>query len=96
MLELHVYPPAFSLPSIDAHCISTIAYFSAAIPASEYKLIATTPNNNPTGELPALRNGSIWIGGWANIVDYMRKLNPEWDLDAKADLESMEKADVIA
>ena len=96
MLDLHVYPPAFSLPSIDAHCIAAIAYLSAALPREEYHIIATTPNSNPSGELPALRNGSIWIGGYANIVDYIRKINPEWDLDAKADLEGLEKADLIA
>lgn len=96
MLELHVYPPAFSLPSIDAHCVATIAYFSAALPESEYRLIADTPNNNPTGELPALRNGSIWIAGFANIVDYIRKLNREWDLDARAELEDSDRADLIA
>lgn len=96
VLELHVYPPAFSLPSIDAHCIATIAYFSQAIPHDEWRLIATTPNNNPTGELPALRNGSIWIGGYANIVDYIRKLNEDYNLDKKVELEGMERADVIA
>lgn len=96
MLELHVYPPAFSLPSIDAHCIATIAYFSAALPESEYRLIADTPNNNPTGELPALSNGSIWIAGFANIVDYIRQLNQEWDLDTRAELENSDRADLIA
>lgn len=96
MLELHVYPPAFSLPSIDAHCVATIAYFSAALPESEYRLIADTPNNNPTGELPVLRNGSIWISGFANIVDYIKQLNQEWDLDARAELQDSERADLIA
>lgn len=96
MLELHVYPPAFSLPSIDAHCIAAIAYFSQALTESEWRLIADTPNNNPTGELPALRNGSIWISGFSNIIDYTRKLNPSYDLDALADLSDSEHADLIA
>lgn len=96
MLELHVYPPAFSLPSIDAHCIATIAYFSQALPENEWRLIADTPNNNPTGELPVLRNGSVWISGFANIIDYTRKLNPSYDLDALADLSVSKRADLIA
>lgn len=31
VLELHVWGPAFGLPSIDPQCLATIAYFSLAI-----------------------------------------------------------------
>ncbi|KAJ5552244.1 hypothetical protein N7494_001622 [Penicillium frequentans] len=60
-LQLHVWGPAFNLPSIEAQSI---------------------PPSPPTGELPALQNGSVWVSRFRNIVDYLRKYsNGEWDLD---------------
>jgi len=48
MLELHVWGPAFGLPSIDAECLATIAYFTQTINQSEYQLIQTSPSAVPT------------------------------------------------
>lgn len=31
-LELHVWGPAFGLPSIDAECLAVISYFALAVP----------------------------------------------------------------
>ena len=46
-------------------------------------------------DLPALRDGSTWIGGFRNILDYVRQYSHgQWDLDA--DLEPQEQADCIA
>ena len=46
-------------------------------------------------DLPALRDGSTWIGGFRNILDYVRQYSDgEWDLDG--DLEGREKSDSIA
>lgn len=46
-------------------------------------------------ELPALRDGSTWIGGFRNILDYVRQhSHGQWDLDRE--LEPQEKADCIA
>ena len=95
VLELHVWGPAFTLPSIDAHCLAAIAYFSQALPRGEWQLIASSPSLNPTCELPALKNDGIWIGGYANIIDYVKQLSKgAWDLDH--DLTSYEKADITA
>src|SRR5687767_14211790 len=33
VLELHVWGPAFGLPSIDPQCLAAIAYFALAVPA---------------------------------------------------------------
>ncbi|KAL2823692.1 Tom37 C-terminal domain-containing protein [Aspergillus cavernicola] len=96
VLELHVWGPGFSLPSIDAQCLATIAYFSLAVPKDSWVLVASSdPTVSPTHELPALKNGSTWVSRFRNIVDYLRQYsNGAWDLDR--DLSALEKADSIA
>ncbi|KAI9743878.1 MAG: hypothetical protein M1818_002612 [Claussenomyces sp. TS43310] len=96
VLELHVWGPGFSLPSIEAQCLAAIAYLSQAVPRGEWELVASSdPALSPTGELPALRNENIWIGGFRNILDYITKLSGgAWSLDA--DLEGIAKADCVA
>lgn len=95
-LELHVWGPAFSLPSIDAHCLAAIAYLQQAVPRGEWQLIASSnPALSPTNELPALRNGDIWIGGFRNIFHYIAQYSAgDWVLDAG--LPEQEGADCIA
>ncbi|KAI9810177.1 MAG: hypothetical protein M1827_006623 [Pycnora praestabilis] len=96
VLELHVWGPAFSLPSIDVQCLATIAYFTQSVPKGEWALIASSdPSPSPTKDLPALRNGSTWVGGFRNIIDYIRQYSDgQWDLDSE--LEQHEKADCSA
>ncbi|KAF4615628.1 hypothetical protein G7Y89_g15278 [Cudoniella acicularis] len=96
VLELHVWGPAFSLPSIDPHCLAAIAYLQQAVPRGEWQLVATSdPALSPTNELPALRNGDIWIGGFRNIFHYLAQFSSgEWVLDAG--LPELEGADCIA
>lgn len=40
VLELHIYGPAFSLPSIDAQCLAAVAYLNQAVPRHEWALVA--------------------------------------------------------
>ncbi|KAF5865720.1 hypothetical protein ETB97_002698 [Aspergillus alliaceus] len=96
VLELHVWGPAFSLPSIEAQCLATVAYFSLAVPKDAWVLVASSdPSVSPTCELPALRNGSTWVSRFRNIVDYLRQYsNGEWDLDRG--LSGLQRADNIA
>lgn len=117
VLELHVWGPAFSLPSIDAQCLAAIAYFTQAVPKGQWVLVASSdPALSPTSmyasnqkplrppdltegchleELPALRDGATWIGGFRNVLDYIRQYSHgQWDLDG--DLGPQEKADCIA
>ncbi|KAK2767707.1 hypothetical protein FQN54_003865 [Arachnomyces sp. PD_36] len=97
VLELHVWGPAFSLPSIDPQCLATIAYFKeAGVPRDQWVLVATSdPSVSPMNELPALKSGSRWISRYHNIVDYLRQYSGgEWDLDDG--LSGMEKADCVA
>ncbi|PYH80658.1 hypothetical protein BO82DRAFT_312623 [Aspergillus uvarum CBS 121591] len=96
VLELHVWGPAFSLPSIDAQCLATIAYLSLALPKDAWVLVASSdPSVSPTNELPALRNGNTWVSRFRNIVDYLRQYSSgDWDLDAE--LTGLDRADSIA
>ncbi|RDL31127.1 Uncharacterized protein BP5553_09916 [Venustampulla echinocandica] len=96
ILELHVWGPAFSLPSIDPHCLAAIAYLQQAVPRGKWVLVATSdPALSPTNELPALRNGDIWIGGFRNIFHYLAQFSSgEWVLDAG--LPDQQGADCIA
>jgi len=49
VLELHVWGPAFSLPSIDAQCLAAIAYLQQVVPRGEWHLIASSnPALSPT------------------------------------------------
>ncbi|PWY91181.1 putative mitochondrial import receptor subunit [Aspergillus heteromorphus CBS 117.55] len=96
VLELHVWGPALSLPSIDAQCLATIAYLSVTLPKDAWVLVASSdPSVSPTNELPALKNGSTWVSRFRNIADYLRQYsNGEWDLDQN--LSGLGKADNIA
>ncbi|PYH49084.1 uncharacterized protein BP01DRAFT_371255 [Aspergillus saccharolyticus JOP 1030-1] len=96
VLKLHVWGPAFSLPSIDAQCLATIAYLSLTLPKDAWVLVASSdPSVSPTNELPALRNGNTWVSHFRNIVDYLRQYSSgDWDLDA--DLTGLDRADSIA
>lgn len=38
--ELHVWGPAFGLPSIDPDCIAAVAYFTRIVPQGQWTLIA--------------------------------------------------------
>lgn len=47
------------------------------------------------GELPALRDDSIWIGGFQNIVHHLQqKQEVQWDLDQVCS--SRDRADIAA
>ncbi|KAG2411899.1 hypothetical protein HFD88_009455 [Aspergillus terreus] len=49
VLELHIWGPAFSLPSLDAQCLATIAYFSLVVPKDAWVLVASSdPTVSPT------------------------------------------------
>ncbi|KAJ5294502.1 hypothetical protein PENANT_c006G00979 [Penicillium antarcticum] len=96
VLQLHVWGPAFSLPSIDAQCLAAIAYCSEVLPKDSWELIASSdPSVSPTGELPALQNGSTWVSRFRNIVDYLRQYSEgAWNLDEN--LGEVELADSVA
>ncbi|KAK3938910.1 Metaxin-1 [Diplogelasinospora grovesii] len=73
-LELHVWGPAFGLPSIDAECVATIAFCEQRISPTEYKLLQSSPSAVPTQRLPALYNpiSDTWTSGFSDIVAHLQ------------------------
>lgn len=48
--ELHVWGPAFGLPSIDAECLAAIAYLKCSLPPEQWVLVIQhDPSVSPTG-----------------------------------------------
>ena len=92
---LHIWGPAFGLPSLDAHCLAAVAYLKQCLRHDEWALVPSDPNQNPLGELPALKDGEIWIGGFHNIVAYLRDRSAgQYDRDK--DLSQTQLADRTA
>lgn len=48
VLELHVWGPAFGLPSLDPDCLAIITYFTYAVPKAGWKLIPSSPSATPS------------------------------------------------
>jgi len=48
VLELHVWGPAFGLPSIDPESLAAIAFLSQTTPRDQYQLIQSSPSAVPT------------------------------------------------
>ena len=42
VLELHIWGPAFSLPSIDPECLAAIAYLTQVLPREAWVLVASS------------------------------------------------------
>ena len=96
-LELHIWGPAFGLPSIDAECLACISYLrQCGIEKDDWLLIPSSdPNVTPTRELPALKIGTLWISRYRNIFDYLMQYSGgEWDLDRE--LDQQQWADSVA
>ncbi|KAK1835521.1 Metaxin-1 [Podospora conica] len=70
VLQLHVWGPAFGLPSIDAECLATIAYFAQTLDSSEYQLIQSSPSAVPTHQLPTLHDPTTdtWTASFSAIT----------------------------
>ncbi|KAK3299931.1 outer mitochondrial membrane transport complex protein-domain-containing protein [Chaetomium fimeti] len=73
VLQLHVWGPAFGLPSIDAECIAAIAYLAQTVSPADYQLIQSSPSAVPTQHLPALYNpsSSTWTSGFSSITTHL-------------------------
>lgn len=55
VLELHIWGPAFGLPSIDPECLAVVVYLVQGFKPSDWVLIPTSdPSTNPTGKHLAL------------------------------------------
>ncbi|KAK0630191.1 Tom37 C-terminal domain-containing protein [Bombardia bombarda] len=78
VLELHVWGPAFHLPSIDAECLAAVAYLSQTTNSAEYRLIQSSPSAVPTHHLPALHDltSDTWTSGFGPITAHIRAHPP--------------------
>ena len=95
-LELHIYGSAFSLPSIDPHCLAAIAYLRSVLPSTEWSVIpCSDPTLLPVADLPALKDGETWLSGYRAIC---KRIDESSDADGglDADLELQQKADLFA
>lgn len=57
VLELHIWGPGFGLPSIDAQCLSTVAYFIHCLRPAEWRLI---PSSDPSACPPSKHPAYLW------------------------------------
>ena len=44
-IKLHIWGPAFGLPSIEPDCIAAVAYLKATVPIGSWSLV---PNSDPS------------------------------------------------
>ncbi|KAJ9077860.1 hypothetical protein DSO57_1012683 [Entomophthora muscae] len=57
-MELYIYSPTFGLPSYDPRCLASLCQ---------------SPTSSPTGVLPSLKVGTIFISGLFNIIQYLQE-----------------------
>ncbi|RMZ81978.1 hypothetical protein DV737_g2287, partial [Chaetothyriales sp. CBS 132003] len=72
---------------------------AATLPTSPAKSPSTLakldPSLNPLGQLPALKDGDLWIGGYRDIVAHLRT-SSSGEYDLSKDLTSSQQADCTA
>ncbi|KAF1841702.1 uncharacterized protein K460DRAFT_379731 [Cucurbitaria berberidis CBS 394.84] len=97
VLELHVWGPAFGLPSIEPECIATTAYCQRVIPKGQWSLIADyNPSIGATESLPILFDDGIATAtGFEDIVAYLRN-HPAIATDLDAHLTNRQQNDKTA
>lgn len=88
MLELHILPPLFELPSLSGSCIAALALCHLSLSKSDFKIIEST---DLSIGLPALKDEETWIRGYTNIKIYLAKLN-----DVDSSLSADQQADCVA
>ncbi|KAG8533000.1 uncharacterized protein KY384_001782 [Bacidia gigantensis] len=96
VFELHIWGPAFTLPSIDPQCLAAVAYLVQTVPRHQWVLVASS--NEDIGHarvLPALRHDEYTVAGYENIVAHLSALHGgKYNLDTS--LDTSNRADAIA
>ncbi|CAK7269979.1 hypothetical protein SEPCBS119000_003852 [Sporothrix epigloea] len=96
--ELHIWGPAFGLPSIDPECLAAVTYLSAAAPRDTWTVVATSPSA-VSCTLPALRDAQTgqWVAaGFDSLVAFVRARTPPSFTDLDAGLTPVQVADATA
>jgi len=97
MLELHIWGPSFTLPSISPQSLSAIAYLNLTQPPTTWTLIpSSNPLLSPSRELPALRDGAVWVSGFRGVIEYLRRRRRKNGSALDDALVEMERADALA
>lgn len=95
-LELHIWGPAFGLPSIDPESLAALSYLGHVVPPGDWSLIASNDAAlSPDQALPALHHNGTWTSGYTNIVTYLGLQNPAWSID-DGSLSRTQQADTLA
>ncbi|KAI9018528.1 outer mitochondrial membrane transport complex protein-domain-containing protein [Phycomyces nitens] len=90
-LQLYVWSPALDAPSIDPKCIVAEAYLRML--NKPYTVVhSNDPQTSPTGELPLLKDGAVWIAGLDRIIAHLTKK----DVNGNHNLNPDQKADSLA
>ncbi len=80
VLELHVWGSKTQISSFDAESIASAKYLSLMCEPYGYIVIPSSNTDiSPTGKLPALRDGEVVIGGYYNIVKYLKETGKDLD-----------------
>lgn len=90
-MQLYVWGPALNAPSIDPKCVVIESYLRLV--KQKYTIVTCNdPQTSPTGELPLLKDGSVWIAGASRILNHLVKRGK----DANNDLTAEQKAEYLA
>ncbi|KAI9284463.1 Tom37 C-terminal domain-containing protein [Umbelopsis sp. AD052] len=90
-LQLYVWGPALDVPSIDPSCVAVEAYLRATN-ANFTVVYANDPQLSPTGQLPLLKDGPVWVAGASRILSHLSKKGH----DGNASLSAEQVADSLA
>ena len=52
VLELHIWGPAFALPSIEPQCLAAVVYLRQVVPRNEWVLIASNDDSVSPTSMP--------------------------------------------
>ncbi|KAF1834471.1 hypothetical protein BDW02DRAFT_498173 [Decorospora gaudefroyi] len=75
VLQLHVWGPAFGLPSIEPECIATVAYCQRVLPSGQWSIVAEhkATVGSQVENLPVLFDDDVaTASGFEDIVVYLR------------------------
>ncbi|KAG9318848.1 hypothetical protein JVU11DRAFT_953 [Chiua virens] len=97
---LHIWPPKWSLQSLDPTCLAAVMYLQLTIPGKFKVTPCTNPDQSPNGQLPFLTHGHVAIATFPSIVAFITSLaksssaSDATDLDAL--LTSSQRAEKVA
>lgn len=92
-MELHVWGALGELVSFTPECLAAIYYVNAVVPKEMVVVVQSSNTHlNEFGQLPSLRHKVKNIGGFNNIVRYLRKLGYSLEGDLTRQEQAKDKA----